>query len=62
MSYLHYCGAVVCDCLLPIFVYHEKIAAIRSKCAFDCRLYGETGVDIGQDLPSALRLVRTYKS
>jgi len=59
-GYLHYGGAIVCDRLSAIFVYHEQITAIWTKCALDCRLHCETGIDVRNDLTSALGLICAY--
>jgi hypothetical protein len=59
--YLHHCGAIVCDCLATVGVDHEQVTAVRAESALDCRLDGEAGVDVGDDLSSALGLVGAYK-
>ena len=59
--YLHHCGAVVCDCLATVGVDHEQVTAVRAQSPLDCRLHCETGIDIGDDLSSALGLVGAYK-
>jgi hypothetical protein len=54
---LHDSGAVVGDGLFAILVDEQEITSVRAKGRLDGVLYGETGVDVGDDLATALRLV-----
>jgi hypothetical protein len=54
---LHDSGTVVGDGLLAILIDEQEVTSVRAKSGFDGVLYGETGVDVGDDLATALRLV-----
>lgn len=55
--YLHDGRAIIRNCLLPIAIHQQEIAAVRTKCSFDRSLNSETSVDIGDDLSLALGLI-----
>jgi hypothetical protein len=59
--YLHHCGAIVCDCLPAVLIDHEQVTAVRAQGPLDCRLHCEAGVDVGDDLSSALGLIGACK-
>lgn len=60
LSDLHDCGAIVCDGLLAIGIDHEQVTAIWAEGVLDGPLYGETGIDVGDDLTSTLRCICTW--
>jgi hypothetical protein len=57
---LHDSSAVVGDGLLAILVDEQKVTSVGAKRGLDGVLYGEAGVDIGDDLAAALRLVGAW--
>lgn len=55
---LHHRCSIVGDGLSAIGVHQQQISSVRSQRAFDRCLYRQTRVDVGDDLPFALRLIR----
>lgn len=53
----HDSGTVVGNGLLAILVDEQEITSVGAKGGLDGGLYGKTGVDVGDDLAAALRLV-----
>lgn len=54
---LHDSGTIVGNGLLAILVDEQEITSVRAQGGLDSRLHGETSVDVGNDLATALRLV-----
>jgi hypothetical protein len=57
---LHDSSTVVGDGLLAILVDEQEITSVGAKSRLDGVLYGETSVDVGDDLATALRLVGAW--
>lgn len=54
---LHDSGTVVGNGLLAILVDEQEITSVGAQGGLDGRLHGETSVNVGNDLATALRLV-----
>jgi hypothetical protein len=52
--YLHHSSTIVGDGLLAIAVNKQEVTTVWAQSALDCRLHGNTCVDVGDNLTLAL--------